>query len=230
MAQHSDEGRLRTTIGRDGIQLLQAVDTATDLPWLRDLPAILTLRQVRIEQYTDLSSSISFREKKDLESPADLIVSPYDTEARFSVKRGMEWIGYKVHFTETCDEDLPHLITHVETTQACVPDDQVLEGVHQALAERDLLPAVHLVDAGYTDAEGLVSSQRAYGVTLLGPVAADPSWQAKAGEGFDKASFLIDWERKIAICPEGLAELFLVAQWRSKPRSCRWHSCPVRQS
>ena len=37
----------------------------------------------------------------------------------------------------------------------------------------------------------------------MGPVAADPSWQAKAGEGFDKASFLIDWEREVAICPAG---------------------------
>jgi len=199
----TERSELGAMIGRDGLQLLQAVDSATDLPWLQNLPAILTLRRVWSEQYTDQSHAICFREKKDLESPADLIVSPYDTEARFSVKRGMEWIGYKVHFTETCDEDLPHLITHVETTQASVPDDQVLEGVHQALAQRDLLPNVHLVDAGYTDAEGLVSSQQAYGVTLLGPVATDPSWQAKAGEGFDKGSFLIDWEREIAICPAG---------------------------
>jgi transposase len=198
-----ERSELGATIGRDGVHLLQAVETATDLPWLRDLPSIRILRRVWIEQYTDLSSAIAFREKQDLESPADLIVSPYDTEARFSVKRGLEWIGYKVHFTETCDADLPHLITHVQTTTAAVPDDQVLEGVHQALAERDLLPDVHLVDAGYTDAEGLVSSQQAYGVTLLGPVAADPSWQAKAGEGFDKGSFLIDWEREIAICPAG---------------------------
>ena len=75
--------------------------------------------------------------------------------------------------------------------------------MHQALAEREVLPEVHLVDAGYTDAEGLVSSQRDYGITLLGPVAADPSWQARAGEGFEKAAFLIDWERETVICPAG---------------------------
>jgi len=199
----TERSELGATIGRDGVQLLQVVDTAEDRPWLRDLPAIQTLRQVWAEQYTDPSGGISFREKKDLESPADLIVSPYDTQARFSVKRGMEWIGYKVHFTETCDEALPHLITHVETTLATVPDDQVLEPVHHALAQRELLPEIHLVDAGYTDAEGLVSSQRDYGITLMGPVAADPSWQAKAGEGFDKASFLIDWQREVMICPAG---------------------------
>jgi transposase len=199
----TERSELGATIGRDGVELLRAVDTAGDLPWLGKLPAIQTLRQVWAEQYTDHSGSLCFRDKKDLESAGDLIVSPYDTEARFSVKRGMEWIGYKVHFTETCDEDLPHLITNVETTTAAVPDDQVLESVHHALEQRDVLPEIHLVDAGYTNSDGLLSSQRDYGVTLLGPVAADPSWQAKAGEGFDKASFLIDWEHQIVICPAG---------------------------
>lgn len=85
----------------------------------------------------------------------------------------MDWVGYKVHFTETCDEDRPHLITHVETTVASIQDDQVVERIHQALSQQEVLPAIHLVDAGYTDAEGLVSSQRDYGITLMGPVAAD---------------------------------------------------------
>src|SRR6266516_5238955 len=200
----TERAELGATIGRDGVQLLQAVESATDLSWLRDLPALETLHRVWAEQYTDLSADIiCFREKKDLDIPGNLIASPYDPEARFSTKRGMDWVGYKVHFTETCDEEFPHLITHVETTQDSVQDDQVLETVYQVLADREVLPEIHLVDAGYTDAEGLVSSQRDYGITLMGPVATDPSWQAKAGEGFDKASFLIDWEQEIAICPAG---------------------------
>ena len=117
----TQRSELGAMIGRDGVQLLQLVDGATELPWLRDLPAIETLRRVWTEQYTDLSvDTISFREKKDLDIPGNLIASPYDPEARFSTKRGMDWVGYKVHFTETCDEDFPHLITHVETTQASI--------------------------------------------------------------------------------------------------------------
>ncbi len=46
----AERSELGATIGRDGIQLLQAVDIATALPWLRDLPAILTRRRVWIEQ------------------------------------------------------------------------------------------------------------------------------------------------------------------------------------
>lgn len=84
---------LGETIGRDGLQLLAAVEAATDLPQLRELRAIQILRQVWAEQYTDPPEPIRFREKKDLGSAAELIVSPYDTEARFSTKRGMDWIG-----------------------------------------------------------------------------------------------------------------------------------------
>jgi len=44
--------------------------------------------------------------------------SPYDREARRSRKNSLSWTGYKVHFSETCDEELPRLITHIETSAA----------------------------------------------------------------------------------------------------------------
>jgi transposase len=45
----TERNELGATIGRDGVELLQVVETA-DLPWLRDLPALTTLRQVWDEQ------------------------------------------------------------------------------------------------------------------------------------------------------------------------------------
>ncbi len=41
------------------------------------------------------------------------------------------------------------------------------------------------------------------GITLLGPVVADHSAQAKANSGLDKAAFAIDWDNEQAICPHG---------------------------
>ena len=90
----------------------------------------------------------------------------------------MEWVGYNVHLTETCDEGTPHLIVNVETTPATTPDDNMIEVVHESEQDRDLLPGEHLVDKGYTDAHVLVGSQGEFGVTIIGPVAEDPSWQA----------------------------------------------------
>jgi transposase len=115
----------------------------------------------------------------------------------------VEWIGYKVHLTETCDPATPHLIVNVETTPATTPDDHMLVTIHASLEPRGLLPAEPLVDKGYTDSQVLVDSQRTYGVTRIGPVADDPSWQARAGTGFDKAQFLVDWDRKVVTCPMG---------------------------
>jgi transposase len=194
---------LATVIGADGQCLLDALDAATEHRWLQDIPAVHTLRQVWGEQYVNVQGRLVWREVHDMPSPAALIASPYDPEARYSTKREIEWVGYKAHFTETCDEDTPHVIVNVETTPATTPDDHLVEAVHASLAPRDLLPAEHLVDKGYTDSHVLVDSQRDHAVTIIGPVADDPSWQARAGQGFDKSQFMVDWERQVVTCPAG---------------------------
>jgi hypothetical protein len=150
---------------------------------------------------------LQFAEDLSDRQAAELIASPDDPEARYSTKRSVEWVGDKVHLTETCDGDTLHVIVNVETTPATTPDDHMVAVVHASLAPHDLLPAEHLVDKGYTDAHVLVDSQRAYGVTIVGPVAEDPSWQARAGEGFDTSQFLVDGDRHIVICPAGQQSL-----------------------
>jgi hypothetical protein len=44
---------------------------------------------------------------------------------------------------------------------------------------------------------------RDYGVRIIGPVVQDPSWQAREKTGFENGAFTIDWERKLAHCPQG---------------------------
>jgi transposase len=58
----------------------------------------------------------------------------------------------------------------------------------------------------------LVSSQQNYGITLLGPVLSDNSWQAKAGKGFDVGSFQLDWQAQQATCPTS-AKPAIVGAW-----------------
>ena len=94
---------------------------------------------------------------------------------------------------------------NVETTDAAVPDSQMTEPVHARLAGRHLLPGEHLVDSGYPSAELLVSSQAGYGVTLVTPMLADTSPQARAGAGFDRAAFAVDFDNQQATCPQGHA-------------------------
>jgi hypothetical protein len=43
--------------------------------------------------------------------PASISIrSPFDEQIRFCTKRQTAWVGYKIHLTETCDEQLPWLI------------------------------------------------------------------------------------------------------------------------
>jgi transposase len=164
------------------------------------------------------------------------IHSPYDVEARFSQKRQTEWLGYKAHLTETCDEDQPNLIAHVETTPGTVQDEQMTGPIHQALADKDLLPEEHLLDRGYVDTNVLIDSQEQHGVEVIGPIKVDTTWQAQAGKGFDLSCFTIDWEQRKVTCPRGqVSQVWGDSKDRAgKPRiyvrfakkSCR--ACPVR--
>jgi transposase len=198
----AERQKLALVIGADGRQLLRALEAA-ERPELSALPAVTILQRVWDEQYVETAGQVALRAIEAMPSPAGLIASPYDPQARYSTKRGMEWVGYKVQLTETCDPDLPSLIVNVETTPATTPDDNILAAVHASLAKRDLLPSEHLVDKGYTDSRVLVDSRRRFGVEVVGPVADDPSWQAREGKGFDKSAFLIDWERRVVTCPAG---------------------------
>ena len=95
------------------------------------------------------------------------------------------------------------MITRVATTPATTPDDNHLYAVHADLAAKGLLPRTHVVDCGYTDSEVLLASEQQYGIRVLGPVAADPSWQAREGTGYDSGAFVIDWATRRATCPQG---------------------------
>jgi transposase len=161
------------------------------------------LRHIWVQQYYGPADPPCWRQEPDVPPAALLIHSPYDLEARYSLQRGSAWVGYKAHLTETCDDETPHVITHVETTPATTPDDNMVETIHAALAAQARLPRQHLVDCGYTDSETFVSSAQDYGVQIIGPVAADPSWQAREGTGYDQSAFTIDWEAHCATCPHG---------------------------
>lgn len=194
---------LAETIGADGSQLLKALYASDAPPWLRHVPAVETLRQVWVQQYEVHDSQIRWRAAGNLPPATLMIQSPYDPEARYSIRRSTAWTGYTVHVSETCDDDAPRLITHVETAPAPEPDDQVTETIHASLADKDLAPSEHIVDSGYIDAEQLVKARQTYQMDLVGPVNPDTSWQGRTPEAYDLSQFVINWEMETATCPQG---------------------------
>lgn len=199
----AEQEALAARIGRDGWQLLQAISQPASPEYLREIEAVVILCRIWEQQYqVDETASIRWRSSEELAPGAALIQTPYDIEARYSRKREVEWTGYKVHLTETCDSPTFNAVTHVVTTPASTPDVSITAAIHQALVAKELAPDTHVVDEGYTDADLLVSSAE-QAIELLGPVSRDTSWQAQANQGYALADFTIQWAAEQVICPEG---------------------------
>src|SRR6516164_7875731 len=154
---------LAVAYARDGYALLEAVYDPSAPPWLHDLPAVDVLRRVLLQNYTRTITADGREVIRRRESEPDgdglppghaRIASPYDLDARWGVKREEFWLGYKLHVTETCDDEpqcgcpgdgrtgrrghdqacaapaFPNLITHVATTDATVTGNQMTSVIH----------------------------------------------------------------------------------------------------
>ena len=163
---------LARQIGQDGHQLLAAIDESSQRDLLIKIPAVMALRQIWIQHYRLEAGQLDFN-----------------------------WTGYAAHFTETADPEQVNLITHVVTTPFTTGDARVTLEIHQALAEKNLLPREHWVDTGYMSAANLLGSQTLHQVDLLGPIPGDTSWQAQEPHRFDLTAFTIDWNQEQVTCP-----------------------------
>jgi transposase len=199
--------------GRDGYHLLRQVHAPAAPGWLAGLPAVQALRRIWIQQFCleqgRGGEKVIWRgDEQGLPPGRSRLVSPYDLDVRYAEKRGQGWTGYKVHISETCHQPdgggrrpAPNGITSTATTLAPVTDVEMTEPVHGTLAARGLLPGEHAADTGYASG-ALLLAARARGITLLTPLAADGSWQARSG-GYTAAMFTIDWDSQQVTCPQG---------------------------
>ncbi len=234
---------LAIAYARDGYALLEAVYGSSSPGWLREIPAVDVLRRVLVQNYTRIITEdgrevIRRREKEPegdgLPHGHIRIASPYDTDARWGVKREEFWLGYKLHVTETCDDappctcapaaaaaagrvrgdgrehgggceqpTFPNLITHVASTEATVPDSQMTSVIDDDLARKNLPPGRHYLDSGYLSAALVVAEHARHGIALIGPLLADTSAQARAGNGYARADFTVNYGTKTVTCPQG---------------------------
>ena len=207
-ASDAKRQELAARYGADGCHLLEAVRSPGAPAWLAGLPAVEALRRIWVQQYTrDADGTVIRREAgpsgHGLPPGRLRIISPYDLDARYSEKRGRGWDGYKVHLTETCagPPGSVNLITNVATTVAPVPDAAMTEPIHDMLAAPGLTPGEHAADAGYAGTDQLLAARKR-GITLLAPLAADHSPQARNG-GYTADMFTIDWDHQRVTCPQG---------------------------
>jgi transposase len=96
---------LAETIGADGRQLLTTLYAPEAPTWFREISAVETLRRVWVQQFQMQDDILRWRKAGNLPPAGVAICSPHDVEARYSQKRQTEWVGYKVHLTETWGSD-----------------------------------------------------------------------------------------------------------------------------
>jgi transposase len=191
---------LRKNVGGDTWKLLHALQEENVPKEVRDHPSVALLNQVWNQHFEQVDGIIQWRDGP-LVSNNERIVTPHDTEARESKKRETEWLGYKVHLTETCDKDEEvHLITHAETTKATTQDVEKTKELLDAEIEQGRTPRDAFLDTGYVSGSLIIESRKK-GINIVGPVLPDPSAQEKAGYGV--RVFEIHWEEKQATCPQG---------------------------
>ncbi|HUY47177.1 MAG TPA: transposase, partial [Streptosporangiaceae bacterium] len=236
-ASQAKQDELAIAYARDGYALLEAVYDASSPAWLRELPAVDVLRRVLLQNYTrTITGGKEVIKRREKEPEGDglppghtRIASPYDLDARWGVKRDTFWLGYKLHVTETCDDEprcgcpgagdggtgrqghdkdcpapaFPNLITHAATTDATVTDNQMTGAIDDGLAAKDLAPGRHYADSGYLSAALVVSEAARHGIALIGPLLAGTSAQARAGLGYARADFTTDYDTRAVTCPRG---------------------------
>ena len=209
--------RLAAQYARDGYYLLEQAGREGAPRAARDLPAMRALRLILVQQFYRETGpggeKVTWREDEHGLPPGrDRFVSPYDLDARYGEKRDTRWLGYKAHYSETVSDPArddpvtgmpahPNIVTCAETTHAAVPDAVMTGPIHDHQEQAGLLPGEHVTDSGYASADILVSA-RERGITLIGPLLADTSWQARAG-GYTTGMFTISWDARQATCPQG---------------------------
>jgi transposase len=234
----SQRQQLRAQVGQDVEKLLGALDAVSTPEDLRQLPEISLLRQIFDQHYEKTGEHVQWRDGPKVQNH-ERVVSPYDAEARESRKRDTTWLGWKVHLTETCDQDsdVPHLITHVETTPATVQDCEVMEEISEDLRTKQIAPSEHFVDQGYTSGEQLVK-QSEQGTQIVGLVQESTSWQKREQMGYAAEDFELDWQQRVATCPQGQQSRRWVHQVDRRGQATEviqfaaatCQACPVRES
>jgi transposase len=131
---------LAEQIGTAGCQGLWGIDEPATPAWLREMPAIETLRQGGLQQGSapPAGQPVCGRCAAELPPAPRLLSAPYAPVTRYGTKRETKWTGYKVHVTATWDAATPTLSTEVTTTPATTSEVAGLPTMQAPLVTRQL--------------------------------------------------------------------------------------------
>ncbi|MCK5118275.1 MAG: transposase, partial [Candidatus Latescibacteria bacterium] len=210
--QNMDQQAVRRSLrsaGGHALTLLERVAAHSKSSEFSMLEQIKTLRRI-FEQYFEVTpeGASVLKEKTPKGEGKDRVVTPHEVEARWSEKRGKDWVGYKLQVTETADrpsvgadgslQPAVNFITDIAVTNAAEADAQYTQKAIDRLRRRGLIPEELAVDQAYVSGTHIVEAARK-GVLLMGPAAAPNPGAIEMPQEL----FSIDVSREEAICPQG---------------------------
>ncbi|GGM26164.1 hypothetical protein GCM10010129_83270 [Streptomyces fumigatiscleroticus] len=206
----AEREQLALVYGADGFLVLEHVFAPDSPGLLRGLEMVEHLRRIWVQQFYRSPDGLRLRKENKGKAKTEAgrppastgLVSPYDPDARFRMKRATKWIGYTAQISESSNDDRPHLITYIATRPATEPDVDTTGRVHAVLKKRDLLPDEHYADSAYITAEHVLDATRT-GIELIGPNNKGNQWQSRSEDAYDNDLFTVDWEALTAVCPQG---------------------------
>ena len=170
--QHMDEQTVRRSLRTSGghaLTLLEAMAAHSRSSEFSMLEPVKTLRRV-FEQYFEVTpeGAAVVRAKTPKGEGKDRIATPHDVEARWSEKRGKEWVGYKLQVTETADRPTEgpdgtlhpavNFITDIAVTNAAEADAQYTQEAIDRLRRRGFVPEELAVDQAYISGAHIVEA------------------------------------------------------------------------
>jgi hypothetical protein len=126
--------------------------------------------------------------------------------------------------TEVASEDEPAIITDVDLVGGQQYDGAALEGIHERLKERELLPEEHLVDGGYMSGDTMAESAERE-VKLVGPMQeakqfTETSEQIRVAESEQVKAESSDKQNAEPRQPASGEECVAASEESGGPRSC----------
>ncbi len=70
-----------------------AINAPETPAWLREVPAVVTLRRIWLQNFTREEAAIRWRATEDTPTSATFVSSPYDGDAHYARKRTTQWVG-----------------------------------------------------------------------------------------------------------------------------------------
>jgi transposase len=221
--------------GQDMKDLLDWIDSHD--PQLAEREAVKLLRRVLGEQFETIDGKLDLAPKR----PPRAVQNPHDPDAHYADKRTKQWIGYKVHVTETVDPEEPikkkgepaeHFITEMLTVEAAQDEMAGLtETLTREQAHHEITPQAMYTDAGYVTEHTLTQAEQ-NGMELFGPTRPDPHKGP-----YNSDAFHVDVEKRQAVCPQGklstqcsrIKDTYMGTEYYRIEWGHQCDSCPVQK-